>query len=271
MFTSLKIREFRIFWVAMSVSLMGTWVQGIAQSWLVYQLTGSVFLLGLVGFLSFLPLSLFSLPSGALVDRMVKRNILLGTQIAFTLLAFLLAYLVGTGAVRVWHIVLIAFCNGLVLTLDAPARQAMVVDLVGKQHLLNAIALNSAAFNSARFVGPALGGILIAAVGLRGCFYINAISFLPVIAALLFIRPRPVGTMSAKKSFWSDTLATFSVIKQNPFLLGLFALVGVVSLFGTAYVVLMPVYAKEIFHSDSRALAILMSANGLGALIGALN
>jgi MFS family permease len=271
MFSSLKIRDFRIFWSSMFLSLIGTWVQSMAQSWLVFKLTNSAFLLGVVGFLSYLPVSLFSLAAGALVDRTVKRNLILTTQITFMALAFILAFLVQHNIVRVWHIIVIAFFNGLVFSFDAPARQAMVFELVGKNHLLNAIALNSAAFNSARTLGPALAGVLIAVVGMAGCFYVNAFSFLPVIAALVFIKHKSFITNAKNNTFFQDITEGLNFIKGNRFLLFLLSLVGMVSIFGVAYVILMPIFAQEILRSGPAGLAILMSANGLGALAGALN
>ncbi len=271
MFSSLKIRDFRLFWFSMFLSLIGTWVQSMAQSWLVFKLTNSAFLLGVAGFLSYLPVSLFSLAAGALVDRTVKRNLILATQIIFMVLAFILAFLVQHNIVRVWHIIVIAFLNGLVFSIDAPARQAMVVELVGKNRLLNAIALNSAAFNSARTLGPALAGVLIAIVGMAGCFYINAFSFLPVIAALIFIKQKSFVSNAKFNTFFRDIKEGLNFIKGNRFLLFLLSLVGMVSIFGVSYVILMPIFAQEILRSGTAGLAILMSANGLGALAGALN
>ncbi len=271
MFSSLKIRDFRIFWFSMFLSLIGTWVQSMAQSWLVFKLTHSALLLGVVGFLSYLPVSLFSLAAGALVDRTVKKNLILLTQFTFMALAFILAFLVQHNIVRVWHIIVIAFLNGLVFSFDAPARQAMVVELVGKNHLLNAIALNSAAFNSARTLGPALAGVLIAIVGMAGCFYINAFSFFPVIAALIFIKHKSFVSNAKSNTFFQDITEGLNFIKGNRFLLFLLSLVGMVSIFGVSYVILMPIFAQEILRSGPMGLAILMSANGLGALAGALN
>lgn len=271
MFSSLKIRDFRIFWFSMFLSLIGTWVQSMAQSWLVFKLTHSALLLGVVGFLSYLPVSLFSLAAGALVDRTVKRNLILATQFIFMVLAFILAFLVQHNIVQVWHIIVIAFLNGLVFSFDAPARQAMVVELVGKNHLLNAIALNSAAFNSARTLGPALAGVLIAIVGMAGCFYVNAFSFFPVIAALIFIKQKSFVSNGKNNTFFQDITEGLNFIKGNRFLLFLLSLVGMVSIFGVSYVILMPIFAQEILKSGPAGLAILMSANGLGALAGALN
>ncbi len=187
MFSSLKIRNFRLYWFGMLLSLVGTWIQTVAQSWLVFQLTNSAFLLGLAGFLGLFPVFLFSLFGGVAADRVNKRVILLFTQNAFMVLAFILAIMTHLKIITPVQIMIIALLNGVVMAFDAPARQSVVVELAGKQHLLNAIALNSAAFNSARIIGPALAGLLIAGVGMSGCFYINGISFLAVIFALVLI------------------------------------------------------------------------------------
>ncbi len=271
MFASLKVREFRIFWFSMLASLVGTWVQSMAQSWLVFRLTHSAFLLGLVGFLTYIPISVFSLPAGVLADRKIKRNILIVTQTSFALLAFTLAILVQKDLIRVWQILLIAFLSGLAMSIDAPTRQAMVVELVGKQHLFNAIVLNSAAFNSARLIGPALAGVLIAIIGVSGCFYINALSYIPVIAALFFIRPASLAANGTNNSFLFDIKNAVRFIKNEHFLVALLCISALFSLFGAAYVVLMPIFAQDLLHSGAKGLAILMSANGAGALVGVLN
>ncbi len=271
MFSSLRVREFRIYWVSMFVSLIGSWVQTMAQSWLVFSLTRSAFLMGLTGFLSYLPVSFFALAAGVYVDRSVKRNLLLVTQVCFMVLALVLAILVGTGTVAIWHVIVIATLNGFILSFDSPARQAMVVELVGRQHLTNAIALNSAAFNSARVIGPAVAGFLIALIGTSGCFFVNAVSYLPVLAALAWIKPHPVARRGNRSSVFSDMRESVLLIKHNRFLLFLLALVGLVSTFGVSYVVLMPIFAQEVLKSGAMGLAMLMSSSGAGALIGVLN
>lgn len=255
----------------MFFSLVGTWVQSIAQSWLVFDLTHSAFLLGVVGFLGSVPIALFSVPAGVYIDRMVKRNLLIGTQALLMVLAFLLAILVHRGSVRVWQIMILAFMNGLVFSVDAPVRQAMVVELVGKQHLFNAITLNSAAFNSARLIGPAIAGVLIGIVGMSGCFYINAASFIPLLLVLFLIRPRPVLVNGKFKSIKHDIVDALALLRQNAFLMVLLGLVAVFSMFGAAYIVLMPIFARDILHTGPGGFAFLMSFNGAGALIGVLN
>ena len=270
MFSSLRSRDFRIYWIGMFVSLCGTWIQSMAQSWLVFELSNSSFLLGLVGFFSYLPIFLFSLFSGVLVDRINKKYLLLFTQIAFMGLAFLLAIFTQFEIVTVKFILIIAMLNGIVLSLDAPARQSIVVEFVGKQKLFNAIALNSIAFHSARMLGPALAGILIATIGISGCFYINAISFLAFIIALLLINPKHATKNKNNKHFLVDLKSGIKFIMHNRAYFNLIGIVGIISMFGFSYVVLMPVFAKVIFNLDVRGFGLLMSASGVGSLLAGL-
>ena len=269
MFSSLSIRNFRLYWFGMLVSLVGSWIQAVAQSWLVFDLTRSEFLLGLVGFLGSLPVFVFSLFAGVFADRINKKHILLITQNAFMVLAFALALLIQFKMVTVNQIMLIALLNGIVMAFDSPTRQSIVVELVGKQHLLNAIALNSAAFNSARLIGPALAGILVAAVGMSGCFYVNGISFVAVIIALLLIKNNHL----PKKNngvFLKDLNQGIRFIVDNRVILILISIVGMASLFGISYAILMPVFADKVLHAGVKGLGILMSSSGLGALLSAL-
>jgi len=269
MFSSLKVKNFRIYWFGMFVSLIGTWIQSVAQSWLVFQLTNSAFLLGLVGFLSSIPVFFLSLFGGVLADRMNKRNILIATQSAFMLLAFILAILTQMKLITPYQIMLIALLNGVVMAFDAPSRQAVVVDLVGRENLFNAIALNSAAFNSSRIIGPALAGILVAYIGMSGCFYINGISFLAAIIALFLIRINNLGN-NKNNTALKDLKDGLKFIQNNPLILALVTMVGIMSLFGISYVILMPIFANEILKVGVKGMALLMSSSGIGALVGAL-
>jgi MFS family permease len=269
MFSSLRVRNFRIYWFGMLVSLIGTWIQAVAQSWLVFQLTNSAFLLGVVGFLSAIPVFLLSLFGGVLADRVNKRNILIATQTSFMLLAFLLALLTQMKIITPAQIMLIAVLNGMVMAFDAPSRQAVVVELVGKQHLPNAIALNSVAFNSSRIIGPAIAGILVSTIGMSGCFYINGISLLAVLIALLLIRIEKKFSTSNNTAL-KDLKEGLAFIKNNRLILILISMVGLVSLFGVSYVILMPVFANDVLKVGVKGLGILMSSTGFGALIGAL-
>lgn len=240
------------------------------MSWLVFQLTNSAFLLGVVGFLGSIPIFLLSLFGGVLADRLNKRNILILTQSIFMLLAFALGFLTQTKFITPAQIMLIALLNGVVMAFDAPARQSVVVDLVGKAHLFNAIALNSVAFNSSRIIGPAIAGILVATIGMSGCFYINAISFLAVIIALWVIKIDKKEPYKKTKSAWEDLKEGLVFIKNHQLILTLISMVAVVSLFGVAHIILMPIFANDILKVGIKGLGVLMSISGVGALIGAL-
>ncbi len=270
MFSALKLRTFRIYWFGMVVSLIGTWIQQIAQSWLVFELTHSGFFLGLVGFFSFLPMFFFSLFGGVFADRFHKRNLLLITQFFFMILAFILAYLTSKGIIEVWHIIAISLLNGLVMAFDAPTRQSIVAELVGREHLSNAVALNTAAFHTTRIIGPAFAGILVGVIGMSGCFYLNGFSFLAVIAALLFIK---IESRSANNnsSIKSDMIYALRYIWQDKFIKSLIYIISIPSLFGVWYVILMPIFAHDILGMDIKGLGILMSCNAFGAVLAALS
>lgn len=250
--------------------MIGTWIQQVAQSWLVFQLTNSAFLLGFVGFLNSLPILLFSLFAGVLADRRNKRNILIFTQAAFMLLAFLLAILTQAKIITVNQIMLIAVLNGLVMAFDAPSRQAVIVELAGKEHLPNAIALNSVAFSSSRIIGPACAGILVAVIGMSGCFYINGISFLAVIIALFLIQVKHSRPEKQPISALGSLKEGLRFVKNDRLVLALIGIVGMVSLFGVSYIILMPVFASDVLKTGVQGLGLLMSSAGFGALLGAL-
>ncbi|PIQ87645.1 MAG: MFS transporter [Candidatus Omnitrophica bacterium CG11_big_fil_rev_8_21_14_0_20_43_6] len=270
MFSSLKVKYFRVYWLGMFVSLVGTWIQTVAQSWLVFQLTNSSFLLGVVGFLALIPIFVFSLFGGVLADRGNKRNILVFTQAAFMFLAFLLAVLTQFKLITPWQIMLIALSNGVIMAFDAPARQSIVVELVGKEHLFNAIALNSVAFNSSRIIGPAIAGVLISIIGMSGCFYLNGVSFLAVIIALIYIKFGR-SPASNRNSALKDIKEGLNFVRGQRLLLALMSVVAAMSLFGISYIMLMPVFASHVLGVGVRGLGVLMSSTGLGALIGALS
>jgi len=254
----------------MLVSLIGTWIQQIAQSWLIFQITNSSFLLGVVGFLSTIPVFVLSLFGGVLADRLNKKNILIFTQVAFMILAFILAIFTQMKLITANQIMIIAVLNGIVMAFDAPARQAVVVELVGKTHLPNAIALNSVAFNSSRVIGPAIAAIFVSTIGMSGCFYINGISFLAVILALVFININRNPVKPGNQGPLNDLIEGLKFVKDNRLILGLISIVAVVSLFGVAHIILMPVFANDILKVGVKGLGLLMSSVGLGALIGAL-
>ncbi|MFA5092714.1 MAG: MFS transporter [Candidatus Omnitrophota bacterium] len=269
MFSSLKVKYFRIYWLGMFVSLIGTWIQTVAQSWLVFELTKSAFLLGVVGFLGSIPMFVLSLFGGVLADRINKRNILIFTQASFMLLAFLLAILTQFKLITAIQIMAIALLNGIVMAFDAPARQSIVVELVGKKHLFNAIALNSVSFNSSRIIGPAIAGVLISVIGMSGCFYLNGFSFFAVIIALFYIKFEN-GIVRKNNSALKDLKDGLIFISRHPLILALVSMVAAMSFFGISYVILMPVFVSNVLHAGVKGLGVLMSSAGFGALIGAL-
>ena len=268
-FHALKYRNFRIFFIGQSVSLIGTWIQFVAMSWLVYRLTGSPFMLGVVGFAGQIPTFILSPVAGILADRWDRRKMLVFTQVSAMVLASILAFLTLTGIVTVGQIVILGILLGCVTALDIPARHSFILNMVGdkKESLSNAIALNSLMFNAARLIGPAAAGALIAAVGEGVCFLLNAVSFLAVIASLLVMRlahsvPKAKRD-HALQSFIEGFRYTFGFTPIRAVLL----LLGVISLVGMSYVVLMPVFAKNILKGGPETLGVLMSSAGVGALI----
>ncbi len=267
---ALHHRNYRLFFGGQMVSLTGTWMQMVAQSWLVYRLTGSAELLGLVGFASQGPVFLLAQVGGALADHHDRRRILVATQATAMLLAAALAALTLSGMVRVWEVFALAALLGTVNAFDVPTRQAFVVEMVGRDDLQNAIALNSSMFNVARLLGPAVAGIAVAAVGEGWCFLVNAVSFLAVIAGLLAMRlpafrPKPPGAPILARM--REGLA--HVAARRP-IRALMLLVGLMSLVGMPYTVLMPIFANRILGGGPERLGALMSAAGLGALAAAL-
>jgi MFS family permease len=269
-FRSLRHRNFRLFWFGQMISLIGTWTQSVAQGWMVLRLSNSPFLLGVVSAFAGLPVLFFSLPAGVLADRVKKRKFLIFTQIGAMVLAFILSFLAFSGLVKVWHVMLLALGLGLVNAFDAPTRQAFVKEMVGKEDLLNAIALNSFMFNSARILGPALAGILISLVGEAGCFFINGLSFIAVIAGLSLMRMKDVVFQSKNSSFLASFKEGISYIMKNKRALSLILMVSTMSIFGFSYAVLMPVFARNILKTGAAGLGFLMSAVGIGAISAGL-
>jgi MFS family permease len=269
-FRALEHRNYRLYWTGQLISLIGTWMQSVAQGWLMHRLTGSAFMLGFLGFAQFLPVLLLSLWAGVIVDSVDKRKLLLVTQAAFLLQAALLATAVSTGIVQPWMVLTLAFVFGTINALDLPARQSFVVELAGKEDLSNAIALNSAAFNAARVIGPAIAGILLATVGEAGCFWLNAVSYIAVIASLwrMDIRPKPGIKFVARRAFETMMDGVRYAKSVRP-LRNLLTLLGVTAGLGFQYMILLPVYAREILKSDAKAYGLLVSAFGLGSLVSA--
>ena len=272
LFHSLRHRNFRLFWSGQLISLIGTWMQNVGQAWLVLELTHSTFKLGVVSALQFLPMLFLSFPAGVLIDYFPKRMIIIATQTVMMVLAFTLAVLQWTGVVQYWHVVVLATILGVANTIDMPARQSFIIEMVGKEDLMNAIALNSSIFNAARAIGPAIAGILIGALGTGACFFVNGLSYLAVIAGLWLISfAEPRTTREGDYHIIADIREAIGYIRKTPVVMVTILLVGVVSVFGTNFNVLVPVFARQELHRDAAAFGFLMSSFGTGALIGAVS
>jgi MFS family permease len=270
-FRTLRYRNYRLFFAGQCISLIGTWMQQIALSWLVYRLTHSVFLLGMVGFVSQFPTFLFAPFAGVLSDRLNRHHILIFTQSMSMLLAMTLAVLVLTGTIAVWHILLLTLFLGCVNALDIPTRQSFVIYMIDqREDLGNAIALNSAMFNGARFLGPSVAGLLIAAVGEGICFLLNGLSYLAVIAALLAMKLSPVHSESMKANMLHDFKEGLAYTFGSQPIRSILLLLALTSFMGVPYAVLMPAFARDILHGGPHTLGFLMSATGAGALLGAI-
>jgi MFS family permease len=265
---ALRHRNFQLFFGGQLISLIGTWMQTVAQSWLIYKMTGSSLLLGSVGFASQFPVFLIAPLGGTAADRTNRRRVIIVTQALSMLLALILGVLTLTGMVKEWHIFVLAALLGVVNAFDIPGRQAFLVDMVGKEDLLNAIALNSSMFNGARIIGPAIAGILVARIGEGWCFIANSVSYIAVITGLLMMQidcpPRSKGNSPLE-----DILEGFRFVSETKPIRALLLLLGLVSLVGMPYTVLMPIFADRVLHSGARGLGILMGCTGVGALLGA--
>lgn len=268
-FSALYCRDFRLFWFGQLVSLSGTWMQSVAQGWLVYSLTKSPFYLGIVAAASSLPILLFTLIGGIVADRFRKRNLIILTQALSVIPALMLGILTDLNIITVYQVVLLAAFLGTVNAFDMPARQAFLAEMVGRGHLLNAIALNSAAFNGARIIGPAIAGLTIAYLGLPACFYLNAVSFVAVIIALSLIKIKGEITVTSK-GFFKDFSEGFHFIKSQKDILYIIILIATFSLFGIPFTSFLPVFAEEIFNAGAKGLGLLVSATGLGAFSAAI-
>jgi len=269
-FRALKHRNFQLFIVGQLISLIGTWMQTTAQQWLVYRLTGSVALLGVFGFANQVPMLLLAWMGGYAGDRYNRHRGVIVTQTCSMLLAFALAALTLTHVIRVWHLIVIAFLVGIVNAFDVPIRQAFFVHMVGKDDLPNAIALNSSIFNGARVIGPAVAGFTIVLVGEGWCFFLNAVSFIAVLVALLMMRIERSEGQRAEESPIRSFIQGFRFAMSDVPIRSALLLLSVLSLFGLQYAVFLPIYAKDILHGGAKALGLLMSAAGVGAVLGAL-
>jgi MFS family permease len=266
---ALRHRNFQLFFSGQLISLTGTWMQSVAQAWLVYRMTKSALLLGTVGFASQIPVFLVAPLGGITADRVNRQRLVIATQTTSMILAGILAWLTLSGHIHVWHIFVLAALLGVVNAFDIPGRQSFLIDMVGKEDLMNAIALNSSMFNGARVVGPAVAGILVARIGEGWCFAANAISYIAVLIGLLLMKVRSVPRISNRSPI-EDIIEGFRWVNRTKIIRSLLFLIGLVSLVGMPYTVLMPVFADKILHGGARGLGILMGATGVGALFGAL-
>lgn len=270
-FVSLKHKNFRYYWIGMCISLIGTWMQNIAQPWLAYTLTKSPLLLSLVGTVQFTPILMFSLFSGVIIDKLSKKRILLFTQSASLIITLILAMLVWTGHIKYWHILIMSAALGVVNTFDMPTRQSFVIELVGKEDLMNAIALNSMVFNMARIIGPALAGIVMGYAGISVCFFVNSISFAAVVISLTFIKPVSVQSKPKNNSKIIDEIKDgIKYIYHHNILLDSLLVIAIVGTFAPNFNVLVPVFANEILKQHEAGFGLLMSFMGLGSFLGAM-
>jgi MFS family permease len=268
---ALRHKNYRLFFGGQSLSLIGTWMQQVALGWLVYRLTDSAFLLGLVGFSSQIPTFILASFAGVLADRYNKHKIIIATQTLAMIQALILAFLTLTGTIQIWQILLLSLFSGLINAFDMPTRQSFVIDMVeDRNDLPNAIALNSSMFNAARLIGPTLAGFLISALGEGLCFLINAISYIAVIAALLLMNISPRVNSHKKEKVLEGLKEGIKYAYNFKPIRVLLLLIGLVSLTGMPYTVLMPVFAKDILHGNAHTLGFLFGAVGCGAFIGAV-
>lgn len=264
-------RDYRVFWIGALISNIGSWMQTVAQGWLVLELTDSAFMLGLVGFVGTLPMLVLLLVGGVYADRFDRRHLLLITLSGMMVFAFALAALTWADVVLVWHILALSLGSGAAIAIAAPAYQAYVHDLVGRRDLQNAIALNSAQFNLSRVVGPSLAGLLVGMIGLAGCFGLNAASYLASLAALLMIRARGGGRGGGRASTWDSILQGVDYVRERPRIQGLLGLTALVSVLAMPYSTLLPIIARDVLGLDASGLGYLFAIGGAGAVVGAMS
>ncbi len=268
---ALSHRNYRLFFIGQGASLIGTWTQQVAMSWLVYRLTGSEFLLGLLGFCSQIFILLVTPFGGAMADKFPRRQVLMITQVLSMTQAVILALLVLTHHLQVWHLFALALTLGLINAIDVPFRQSFVADTVDDpKHYNNAIALNGSIFHGSRLIGPMFAGIIIAHFGEGICFLINALSFLAILVALALMDIQIQKKRETKTSLLNETLEGFYYVFDQILIFRVLIFLALLSLFVTSYITLLPVFSLNVFHGDSRTLGFLMSASGVGALLGSL-
>jgi len=269
-FRALGHRNFRLYWSGQVVSLIGTWMQIVAQGWLVYELTDSPLMLGLVNVVGLVPVIPVSLLAGVISDWLPRRKVIIATEIVLALQALTLALLTWLGLIQAWHVIVLSFVQGAAAALEQPVRLAFVVDTVGKEDLTNAVALNSSVYNAARIVGPAIAGLLVAWVGEAGCFLVNGITYLAVILALLAIRLPLQNEPKERPQVAGSLVDGFQYTWNTRVIRSLMIIVAVSSFFTLPYIALMPVFARDVLEAGPKGLGILMSTVGIGAIGGAL-
>jgi MFS family permease len=275
MFRALSNQNYRIFWTGAFLSNVGTWMQAVAQGWLVLKLTNSPLWLGLDAFMATAPGFIFTLAGGVFADLIDRRRLLLYTQVTAGIAALGLATLVATDVVTRWMVLGFSFVTGCCMALASPSYLAMTYDLVGREDLANAIAMNSIQFQLSRVIGPTLAGLAFRVFGLAGCFYANGLSFIAVVVALIMVRtPNPANTpahsVKDRRALWDDLVAGFRYVRNRPRVSSLLLLSAVISLFGAPYFSMVPIYARDIFKLGETGYAMMMGTAGCGALFGAL-
>ncbi|HJX91792.1 MAG TPA: MFS transporter [Pyrinomonadaceae bacterium] len=275
MFRALSNRNYRLFWAGAFLSNVGTWMQAVAQGWLVLQLTNSAFWLGLDGFMATAPGFLLTLVGGVFADLIDRRRLLIYTQVVAGVAALVLATLVVTNVVNRWMVLGFSFVTGCCMALASPSYLAMTYDLVGREDLANAIAMNSTQFQLSRVIGPALAGVGFKLFGLAGCFYANGLSFIAVVVSLVKVRPlqqrEPAAhAVNDRHAFLRDLFEGFRYVRNRPRVSSLLLLSAVNSMFGAPYFTMVPIYARDIFHLGETGLALMMGTAGVGAFFGAL-
>ncbi|MDQ2922281.1 MAG: MFS transporter [Acidobacteriota bacterium] len=268
-FHALKYRDFKLFFGGQFVSITGNYIQIVAQAWLVYRLTGSAALLGLVAFSGQISVFILAPISGVIADTRSRKHILFATQIAPMLLSFTLAMLTLTGRVQVWHVFIVAALLGVVNAFDFPIRQTYIAELVSKEDLMSAVTLNSSMINSARTIGPGIGGLLVATIGEGWCFLANAFSYAAVVIGLLLINSKPQARKPAQQ-LRAGVAEAFNFVRNTGPVGALLVLLGLISFMGLRYEILMPVYVKEMLHGGPTEFGLLMGASGIGAILGSL-
>ena len=267
---ALAHRNFRLFFIGQGISLVGTWMQNVGEGWLILTLTNSPFYVGLTAALSSLGVLLFSLYAGVVADRVDKRRVIIFMQLAFMIEAFTVAILVWTGVIAVWQVLVLATVLGIASAFDIPMRQSFIVEMVGKDDLMNAIALNSSLFNGARVLGPAIAGFLIGALGIAWCYFLNGLSYIAVIAGLLLMRLPATIRPARTTSTWGGFREVLTFLRGDRGIRSLMIQTAILSVFGFPYIAMMPVFARDVLHRGAAGYGALTSSIGIGAVIGAL-